>query len=104
MDRFTISDIENLSGIKAHTLRIWEKRYGILVLKRKESNHRYYDNDDLKFILQVAYLCNSGYKISKIAKLPKSDLKKHINSTPGNETHLFFENKLLQAAFKFNTV
>jgi DNA-binding transcriptional MerR regulator len=102
MDRFTIRDIENLSGIKAHTLRIWEKRYGMMVPKRKESNHRYYDNDDLKYILQVAYLYNNGYKISKIAALQKDELKDHIVATTNNGEPFFFENELLQAAFEFN--
>src|SRR5690348_11633995 len=101
MDRFTISDIENLSGIKAHTLRIWEKRYGILVPKRKESNHRYYDNDDLKYILQIAYLYNNGYKISTIAKLPKTALKNYIAPTAGAEGERYFENLLLQSALMF---
>lgn len=101
MDRFTISDIENLSGIKAHTLRIWEKRYGIPVPKRKESNHRYYDNDDLKYILQVAYLYNNGYKISKIAALKKEELKAHVHEIKG-EGEQQFENALLEAAFKFD--
>jgi DNA-binding transcriptional MerR regulator len=104
MDRFTISDIENVSGIKAHTLRIWEKRYGILVPKRKESNHRYYDNDDLRFILQVAYLYNRGYKISKIARLQRPELKKHISEVSGNETAPFFESAMLQAAFNFDAM
>lgn len=103
MDRFTISDIENISGIKAHTLRIWEKRYGILVPKRKESNHRYYDNDDLKYILQVAYLYKNGYKISKIAGLQKDKLKDHIVTSAIADEQLLFENTLLHAAFEFDT-
>src|SRR5690242_6373211 len=103
MDRFTISDIENISGIKAHTLRIWEKRYGILVPKRKESNHRYYDNDDLKYILQIAYLYKNGYKISKIASLQKDKLKDHIAAATINDEQLLYQNTLLSAAFEFDT-
>ena len=103
MDRFTISDIENISGIKAHTLRIWEKRYVILVPKRKESNHRYYDNDDLKYILQVAYLYKNGYKISKIAGLQKDKLKDHIAAATINDEQLLYQNILLSAAFEFDT-
>lgn len=75
MDIFTISDIENLSGIKAHTLRIWEKRYSILKPKRRKSRHRYYDNEDLKKILLVAELNRDGLKISRIAKLPEEQLR-----------------------------
>lgn len=75
MDQFTISDIEALSGIKAHTLRVWEQRYRILTPKRKESQHRFYDNEDLKKILQIALLNRNGYKISKIARLSEDELK-----------------------------
>jgi MerR family transcriptional regulator, light-induced transcriptional regulator len=75
MNKFTIKDIENLSGIKAHTLRIWEQRYQIIVPKRKDSNHRYYDAEDLKHILRVAFLYKKGVKISQIAKLKIEDLK-----------------------------
>lgn len=75
MDLFTISDIENLSGIKAHTLRIWEQRYKILRPQRRESKHRFYSNDDLKQILQIAQLNKAGYKISKIARLSVEQLR-----------------------------
>ena len=74
MNQFTIRDIENLSGIKAHTWRIWEQRYGIGVAQRKESNHRFFDNDNLKQILRISYLYNSGIKISKIAVLKPEEI------------------------------
>jgi DNA-binding transcriptional MerR regulator len=69
MQYFSIKDIENLTGIKAHTLRIWEKRYNLIVSKRKDSNHRFFDNEDLKTILRITYLYESEFKISQIAKL-----------------------------------
>lgn len=75
MDLFNISDIENLSGIKAHTLRIWEQRYNILRPQRRESKHRFYSNEDLKQILQIAQLNKAGYKISKIASLNAEQLR-----------------------------
>ena len=74
MHHFTINDIVNLSGIKAHTLRVWEARYSILKPKRKDSNHRYYDNEDLKEILRIAYLNRRGYKISRIARMTRQQL------------------------------
>ena len=74
MNQFSIRDVEMLSGIKAHTLRIWEQRDGFNFCKRKESQHRYYDNDDLKQILQISFLYHHGYKISKIAKLSASEI------------------------------
>jgi DNA-binding transcriptional MerR regulator len=75
MDLFSISDIENLSGIKAHTLRIWEQRYSLLLPKRWESKHRYYDNEDLRQILQIAHLNRNGFKISKIARMNSEQIK-----------------------------
>ncbi len=75
MNNFSIKDIENLSGIKAHTLRIWEKRYKILIAKRKESKHRFYDNEDLKQVLRITHLYNNGYKISAIANMHKNGLQ-----------------------------
>ncbi|HEX4958945.1 MAG TPA: MerR family transcriptional regulator [Lacibacter sp.] len=75
MDLFSISDIESLSGIKAHTLRIWEQRYQLLVPKRRISKHRYYDNEDLRHILQIAHLNRNGYKISRIARMNSSEIK-----------------------------
>jgi DNA-binding transcriptional MerR regulator len=74
MNYFTISDIVNLSGIKAHTLRVWEQRYQILSPKRKESKHRFYDNEDLKEILRIAWLNRNGYKISRIAQMSRKQM------------------------------
>ncbi len=64
---FSIKDLENLSGIKAHTIRIWEKRYTLFDPKRTKTNIRYYDIRDLQKLLNVSLLYNSGIKISKIA-------------------------------------
>lgn len=68
---FTIKDLENFSGIKAHTIRIWEKRYNLFEPQRTESNIRYYNIDNLKKLLNVTLLYNNGLKISKIADLSK---------------------------------
>ena len=69
MSTYSIKDLEQLSGIKAHTLRIWEQRYHFIAPKRTETNIRYYDGKDLKLILNVALLKEHGYKISKIAEM-----------------------------------
>lgn len=74
MATFSIKDIEAVSGIRCHTLRIWEQRYGILAPKRTDSNIRYYDDEDLKFILNISILNKHGYKISEIARMEKSDI------------------------------
>ncbi|GFZ88535.1 MerR family transcriptional regulator [Aquaticitalea lipolytica] len=71
---FSIKDLENLSGIKAHTIRIWEKRYNLLEPERTETNIRYYNLASLQKLLNVSFLNNNGYKISKIAKLKRESI------------------------------
>ena len=71
---FSIKDLENLSGVKAHTIRIWEKRYNLLQPKRTETNIRHYDLHNLQKLLNISFLNNNGFKISKIAKLDESEL------------------------------
>lgn len=66
---FSIKDLENLTGIKAHTIRIWEKRYNVLEPMRTDTNIRFYDLAALQKILNITLLHNHGYKISKISKL-----------------------------------
>ena len=69
MKRFSISDIEGLIGIKAHTLRAWESRFNLVPPKRTATNIRYYDEQDLKMLLNIVTLNENGYKISKIASM-----------------------------------
>ncbi|MES2835949.1 MAG: MerR family transcriptional regulator [Bacteroidota bacterium] len=71
---YTIKDLERLSGVKAHTLRIWEQRYNILNPNRTDTNIRLYSNNDLKRLLNVSILNNNGYKISKIANLSEVEI------------------------------
>ncbi len=78
MSNYSIKDLENLSGIKAHTLRIWEQRYNIVNPKRTETNIRYYDDTDLKLILNVSLLKDNGFKISTIAKMSELALKQEV--------------------------
>lgn len=78
MSTYSIKDLEHLSGIKAHTLRIWEQRYSLLQPKRTDTNIRYYDDDDLKLILNVALLNENGVKISKIASMAPNELREEI--------------------------
>lgn len=72
--RYSIKDLERLSGVKAHTLRIWEQRYELLNPQRTDTNIRYYNNEDLKKILNVSLLNNHGVKISNIASLSAENL------------------------------
>lgn len=77
---FSIKNLENLSGIKAHTLRIWEKRYNLLEPERTDTNIRRYSLDSLKRLLNVTLLYNHGFKISKIASLNEEEIPELVRS------------------------
>lgn len=89
---YSIKDIEKLTGVKAHTIRIWEKRYAIIEPKRTKTNIRYYDEQDLKLIMNIALLNANGYKISSIAKLKISE-RDHI-AAHLNKVDVKFENQI----------
>lgn len=78
MNSFTIKDLENLSGIKAHTLRIWEQRYNFLKPERTFTNIRYYSNNELKTILNIALLNKYGYKVSHIDKMSGDEIRDKV--------------------------
>ena len=80
MNSFTIKDLENLSGIKAHTIRIWEQRYSFLKPERTGTNIRYYSNEELKKILNVALLNKYGYKISHIDRMAEGEMQERVLS------------------------
>jgi MerR family transcriptional regulator, light-induced transcriptional regulator len=102
---FSIRDLENFSGIKAHTIRIWEKRYKILVPDRTDSNIRTYSEGELKKILNVAYLNRNGLKISKIARLDEDELTQQVmtvSSKNDDPDQNFQPGKILMSAIRFN--
>jgi len=76
---YSINDLEKLCGIKAHTLRIWEKRYGIINPKRTSTNIRYYLDEDLQKVLNIALLNRNGIKISKIAKMTNEQIQNEVS-------------------------
>lgn len=78
MSTFSIKDIEVITGIKAHTLRVWEQRYNLITPKRTDTNIRYYDDEDLRFILNVSILNNYGMKISEIAKMTHEKIREMV--------------------------
>lgn len=85
---FSIKDLEHLSGIKAHTIRIWEKRYNILDPERTDTNIRTYNGDNLQKLLNIAFLNSHGYKISRISKMKEpeiNDLVKRISASSSEE-------------------
>ncbi len=99
MSDFTIRDIENLCGIKAHTLRIWEQRYRICCPKRKAGNHRLYDNEDLKYLLRIAFLYHHGHRISRLAQLTEEEISGLAMKIPqGGGVNEIFINHLVEAS------
>ncbi len=75
---YQINDLERLTGVKAHTIRIWEKRYSIIHPNRTETNRRYYDDTQMRKLLNVTTLLSQGHKISKIAAFSDDEIFKHI--------------------------
>jgi DNA-binding transcriptional MerR regulator len=104
MQKFTIRDIENLTGIKAHTLRVWEQRYGFFQAQRKESMHRFYDNEDLKKLLRVAFLYHTGWKISKIATLGEEAVTEEVRKAASakDSQQASYVIQLIEAALDFD--
>ena len=84
MSHYSIKDLETLSGIKAHTLRIWEQRYNIISPNRTDTNIRFYDDEDLKRILNISLLNQNGHKISKIALMAISEINVHVAAISSN--------------------
>lgn len=78
MSNYSIRDLEQLSGIKAHTLRIWEQRYNIISPKRTDTNIRLYDDQDLKLVLNISLLKEHGYKISEISKMNADEMSHEV--------------------------
>lgn len=78
MEAYSIKDLENLSGIKAHTIRIWEQRYHFLKPQRTQTNIRQYTPDELKTVLNVALLNKYGYRISQIDKMSADEIRQRI--------------------------
>ena len=79
MGIYSIKDLEKLSGIKAHTIRIWEQRYNLIKPKRTQTNIRYYDDEELRKLLNVALLNKNGYKISHIANFSPANMNQIVS-------------------------
>src|SRR6187551_402450 len=97
MGRYSIKELEQLSGIKAHTIRIWEKRYKLIDPSRTTTNIRFYSDDDLKKIINVSLLNNSGIKISKIADMSLDAMSKKVIeiSEVNSETSVYIDQMVI---------
>ncbi|GAB4407933.1 MAG: MerR family transcriptional regulator [Bacteroidia bacterium] len=92
MGHYSIKDLEQLSGIKAHTLRVWEQRYGIIEPKRTQTNIRYYDDRDLQLILNISFLNRNDYKISRIADMTEAEIHEAVRKI--SDSNLEFPNQV----------
>lgn len=98
MAQYSIRELEHLSGIKAHTIRIWEQRYNILQPKRTPTNIRYYDDADLRTILNISLLNAQGYKISRIAKMSPAEVAQEVMQLCGTAQPLPLQSNALLMA------
>lgn len=102
LNKFSIRDIENLTGIKAHTLRTWEKRYGIIIPPTPPGKHRIYDNNDLKHILRISLLYHYGFKISKIADMSVEEMIAATIQIEKKSNFEVFINRLIEFTIDLN--
>jgi MerR family transcriptional regulator, light-induced transcriptional regulator len=79
MQRYSIRDLDKLSGIKAHTIRVWERRFGIIKPQRTGTNRRTYDDADLRRIINISILRRNGFKISEIAGFTDSEIEEKVS-------------------------
>ena len=102
---FAIKDLENLSGIKAHTIRMWERRYDILQPARTDINTRYYDVDNLQKLLNVVLLMKYGFKLARLAKMQRDDmdaLVREVRSDKYDKNHVSHLFKVAMMTFDQN--
>jgi MerR family transcriptional regulator, light-induced transcriptional regulator len=103
---YQIADLEQLTGIKAHTIRIWEKRYCLIEPQRTSTNIRFYDDEQVKKLLNVSTLISMGYKISRIAKLSSKELSEIISQlnqfSPEDAVCASYINELTSAMISYN--
>ena len=109
MNIFSISQLEQYSGIKSHTIRVWEQRYNALTPTRSKGNTRYYDNTQLRRLLNIVSLMESGFKISELCAMPDNRLFKlldaELQSTLVKEnTNEYFVSQLIAASITFDEV
>jgi len=92
VNQFTIRDMEVLSGVKAHTIRVWEQRFHMFEPKRTPGNIRYYDESDLRKLLNLSFLSQQGFKVSVLARMNQEELSRRVVdlslTCTGNESRI----------------
>ena len=107
MDQFSISQLAQFSGIKAHTIRVWEQRYDTLKPNRSEGNTRYYDNSQLRRLLNIVSLADYGYKVSELSAMQDKELFELITEKTNqteNESVAYFIFQLIAAGMSYDEV
>jgi MerR family transcriptional regulator, light-induced transcriptional regulator len=104
---FSISQLQQYSGIKAHTIRIWEQRYNALRPNRSEGNTRYYDHNQLRRLLNIVSLMESGHKVSELCHMPDNELfemvdEKLQSSTQDKSESEYFVSQLIASAVQYD--
>lgn len=107
MTIYSIKDLEKISGIKAHTIRIWEQRYDLLTPMRSDTNIRSYDDDQAKKLINVSTLVQSGFKISAIANLDREGITEKLNliykdQNQGDQRHFIQINDIIKATLAYD--
>ncbi len=88
MKSFSIKELERFSGVKAHTIRIWEQRYGIFMPDRTEGNTRMYSLDDVRLLLTIAQLARRGMRISCIARMGPDEMQNKLRLAASEQDRL----------------
>ena len=105
MNSFSISELARFSGVKAHTIRMWEQRYNALKPHRTEGNTRYYDSSQLRRLLNIVSLADLNYKVSELCEMPDKalfGLIEELNAESANKTYEYFIAHLISAGMSYD--
>ena len=105
MDQLSISQLAQFSGLKAHTIRMWEQRYNALSPNRSEGNTRYYDNSQLRRLLNIVSLSDREHKISELCAMPDKKLfrlVKELQNETSNEVDEYFISQIIAAGMSYD--
>jgi len=106
LDVFSISDLQRFSGIKAHTIRIWEQRYNALQPLRSEGNTRYYNGSQLRRLLNIVSLMNAGHKVSQLGFMPDQALSnlvgQHLSKSVADPSDEYLISQIISAAVTYD--
>ena len=107
MNSFSISELQNFSGIKAHTIRIWEQRYAALKPNRTDGNTRYYNGSQLRRLLNIVSLLDTDYKVSELCSMPDKKLVKLLDeklsqSISADHAYEYFISQIVSSTIQYN--